>query len=227
MHMNKMNDILLKYQTSDKPYRKQTISALLSTPSSIDDYIRGQRKIHKGNAVREVTKAERRGYFFNLFDVKDYISDVVDINHSKKVRQGRTMTKNYKMSLKDYEHSLNESNIYEGNNCSLHFSKWAGVFLNDKNNENKNNQNRLVGYINLIRHGTIIIYASILGHGDYLNDGIMYFLNQKCLEFIINSKNVKGPKIDFILYAGWNDGTIGLQKWKKRNLFSPHFLKIL
>ena len=224
-----LNNSLRKYITFDKPYRSQTVSSILKIPKSLDDYIYKMRKVHKGNAVREVIKAEKKGYIFDFFNIKNHTVDLVEINYSMKYRQGRKMSTAYHKSVEEYGGIPSKLFDIQKPICDLHYNKWIGVFLPDSNHMQGpiNVKRRLVGYINLTRFGSIVIYGSILGHGEFLKDGIMYFLNQKIIDFLINHNKKNDINIEYILYAGWDDGGIGLQRWKKRNLFRPFYLKQL
>ena len=228
-HLKTINNALQKYITNGKPFRTQVVSALLSIPISLEEYVQRMRKIHKGNAVREVIKAEKKGYTFDVFHVQNHVVDLVEINHSKEFRQGRKMTKSYQNDVEHYGGLPDKIKTVKPPDCPLHFYQWMGVFKSDKRHAQGSLLvgRKLVGYINLIRHGNLILYGSILGHGDFLNDGIMYFLNQKTLEWVMAKDTPEKQGINYIMYAGWFDGTEGLKKWKKRTLFSPFYLRIL
>jgi len=224
-----MNINLKNYVTKRKPFRKQKITAILPVPSLIEDYVCGMRKIHKGNAVREVKKAEKKDYHCEIFHVQNHVEDLVDINHSKKIRQGRKMTKSYQKDIRDYGGLPKTIQPMETPECPVHFSQWIGVFkpIDGYKQGTLLVKKKLVGYINLIRLGEIILYGSILGHGNYLKDGIMYLLNHKTIEWILSLEHPNNQEIKYIMYAGWFDGTEGLKKWKKRTLFRPNYLRIL
>jgi hypothetical protein len=228
-HIKQIDYNLQKYVTKRKPFRKQKVSAIQLVPLSLVDYIKGMRKIHKGNAVREVQKAEKKNYHCEIFHVQNHIEDFVEINHSKEIRQGKKMTKSYQKDIRDYGGLPKTIQPMETPECPVHFSQWIGVFKPMEGHKQGEILvgKQLVGYINLIRLGEIILYGSILGHGDYLKDGIMYLLNHKAIEWILTSDKSKNQRIKYIMYAGWNDGTEGLQKWKKRTLFAPFYLKSL
>ena len=187
------------------------------------------RKVHQGNAVRDIKKAERIGYICDFFNTKNHTVDLVEINHSLKYRQGRKMSDNYNKSVEEFGGTPNKLLKIEESICDLHYNKWIGVFLPDSNHMQGdiNIKRKLVGYVNLLRYGSILVIGSILGHGKFLKHGIMYFLNQNIVDFIIGRNQKSEINIDYMLYAGWDDGGIGLQRWKKRNLFEPFYLKRL
>jgi hypothetical protein len=81
---------------------------------------------------------------------------------------------------------------------------------------------RLVGYILVERNGNFARYRHILGHGDHLDDGIIYQLHFAVAHWIL-----KGDRsLRYLLYAGWTemdeaDSRPGLTQWKKKTLFQP------
>jgi hypothetical protein len=54
----------------------------------------------------------------------------------------------------------------------------------------------------------------------------MYLLNHRTIEWLLTPDIPDYQGIKYIMYAGWFDGTEGLQKWKKRTLFQPYYLKL-
>ena len=227
--IKEININLGKYVTTGNPFRKQVVTAILSVPLSLDDYVRQMRKVHKGNALREVKKADKKEYKCGLFQLQNHIVDFVEINQSKEIRQGRKMTKSYHKNINDYGGLPDKILQIKHSECPLHFSQWMGIFkpIEGYKQGTLLVGKKLVGYINLIRHGEIILYSSILGHGDYLNDGIMYLLNHKTVEWVIKLETLEEKRLKHIMYAGYFDGTDGLQKWKKRTLFEPFYLRML
>jgi len=105
---------------------------------------------------------------------------------------------------------------------------WWGVF-------NPTDTNDLLGYIQLKRYGELAIYSTILGHGEFLGRGIMPHLHLSIMSSIlwVNSKpwvDKLGDKIagtdlydgiKWLMYAGYHDGTKGLNLWKKKAGFDP------
>ena len=92
-HIREINNNLKRYVTRGKPYRKQVISAILPVPLSLVDYVKRMRKIHKGNAVREVKKAEKKEYYYEVFHIQNHVEDLVEINHSKEINLSQPVQK--------------------------------------------------------------------------------------------------------------------------------------
>jgi hypothetical protein len=89
---------------------------------------------------------------------------------------------------------------------------WHGVF---KNAYDDNGGRLLVGYIQLKRFGDLLLYSTILGHGDFLGRGIMPALHLEIL------RSLDKTTAKWLMYAGWNDGGKGLQLWKRKAGFDP------
>ena len=217
-----------RYIYTDKPFKNQIVSAVLNLPNSINYYIKNMRSIHKGNAVRTVQKAIKLGYFCERFNEKTFISDIIEIHHSKEERQGRKMDSHYLINLDEmggYPKIYFKPNVPK---CNYHWHTIFGVFL--KINGYKQGEiitnKQLIGYVSLERNGELLLYSRIIGHGDHLKNGIMYLLNQEIIRWIIDGKSQVTDGIKYIMYAGWNDGTAGLKMWKKRTLFKPYYLQV-
>jgi len=193
-------------------------AALLSTQDySHDEYLQSLRKIHKGNAVRDMQKAKAAGFFCAPFRYEVWLNDIEDINTSKETRQGRQMTSSYQRQaheLGQQSVSLTASNIPTTYEC---YRQMFGVFKYEANRNQANimvNQ-RLCGYISLLHCKELAVYSQIIGHGDYLREGIMYLLHSYVSSYVWH--NAK-----YIMYGAHTSGTDGLKMWKKRMRFEPY-----
>tara|TARA_Y100001963_G_scaffold153762_2_gene241200 strand:+ start:399 stop:1109 length:711 start_codon:yes stop_codon:yes gene_type:complete len=196
-------------------------AALLSTQElSHKQYLQSLRKIHKGAGVRHRKKAIKAGFFCAPFQYGVWLNDIHDINTSKETRQGRQMTSSYQRQaheLGQQGNTIVASSITK-DEC---YRQMFGVFKHEPNRHQTDvmvNQ-RLCGYISLIRYKDLALYSQILGHGDYLRTGIMYLLH--CYV----SGRVWG-KVKYIMYAAHTSGTDGLKMWKKRMRFEPYYLHV-
>ena len=193
-------------------------AALLSTQDCLhDEYLQSLRKIHKGNAVRDMQKARAAGFFCAPFLHEVWLNDIQDINTSKETRQGRKMTSSYQRQAHELGQQGNvivASPVTETGEC---FRQMLGVFKHEPNRNLATvmvNQ-RLCGYISLIRYKDLALYSQILGHGDYLRDGIMYLLHSYVSGRVWD-------EVKYIMYGAHTSGTDGLKMWKKRMRFEPY-----
>jgi hypothetical protein len=204
----------------------QLTAALLSTEGAFKSYMQSLRKIHKGNAVRDIAKAKRLGYFCAPFDYSTHIHDMAEINLSKEFRQNRRMSSSYQRTSSEMGRCA--SRLYAEERAGADYKQAYGVFLYEKDYyqaELKTNQ-RLCGYINFHRLNELGIYSMFLGHGSHLNNGIMYLLHSYVARCIW--KDVR-----YILYGahwGWplpaGHQHAGMQMWKRRMRFEPSMLHV-
>jgi len=206
----------------------QYIASLLKIPDSMEDHIKVMRKIHKGNAVRDISKAKRCGYFCDLFLRENYIPDIFEINHSKPIRQGRPMAGGYthdieKLGGEPHEYKkIFPINLWNPNDWCC----WIGVFIPEKSHQQGKiiTDKRLCGYINFYRSGELGVFNQILGHGSHLKNGIMYFLYEYIISRIVVAPIPIFKNIRYIYYGPHTSGTKGLHLWKKRTLFKPCYI---
>jgi len=207
----------------------QKICAILPIPSSLEAHLTAMRKVHKGNAVRDIKKAQRLGYACSPFVVANHMPDVVSINCSKAVRQGRAMTAAYLRTLEERGGAPTVFTPYAPPVYSTDFWISVGVFENIPGylQGEVAVDRRLWGYITLWRIGELMIYSQILGHGDRLKDGIMYFLHQYIVEMLTDQDNPLYSGARYIMYGPWVSGQRGLRMWKNRTLFQPYYLNLV
>jgi hypothetical protein len=107
----------------------------------------------KNSAAYYRRKALSKGYTFTDIDRNQYINDIYEINSSRETRQGRQMHPAYFEKPTQY---IDEHNWL-----------YCGVL---------NSSGKLVAYLNLQIANEVAVVRTLLGHGDFLNDGIMYLL---------------------------------------------------
>ncbi len=163
-------------------------AAIMPVPLTLDGYLAEHR-----TARRRAVRAGRMGYRFAEVQRRYYTFDIYRVNVSKAERQGRPMTAGYQ-----------ERPRYGANPvlCPRHHVYTYGV-LDD------NQRGRLVAYLWLYRSGELAMVSSILGHADYLDDGIMYLLYVGMIE----REALRGGTI---FYNLWRSGTDGLRFYKER-----------
>lgn len=216
-----------RYITEDKPFDKQVVSAVLDVRDlGWDDYMSGVKKRYKGNVLRDARKAERAGFICRPFARKVHLPDLVEINHSKEKRCGGPMREAYLKSLKEMGGPPKKTLPVPEPDCPLHYDIWWGVFepVEGYTQGNVVTNERMIAYIDFRRVGNFALYSLILGHGDYLKYGIMYRLHFQIVEWILSRSEPTVQGLDFLVYAGFNQGGEGLQLWKKKTLYEPGYL---
>ncbi|MCW7755442.1 hypothetical protein OOT00_15810 [Desulfobotulus sp. H1] len=210
------------------PDQIQTAVIDLESYKNFEDYIAEAKKIHKGNSFRKSHKSKREGFYSKPFNPRLFIPDIVEINHSKEVRCGRKMSEPYRRTVQDFGGPPQKRLNFQWPECPLHFDLWWGIFMK-KNGHCQGvveTGEKLFAYIRLRRNGNYALYGQILGHGEYLNKGIMYALHFNILEWLLKKESGYAKGLSYLCYAGYNQGGEGLIRWKKRTLFRPTYLVI-
>jgi hypothetical protein len=200
--------------------------------ASIEDFIAGCRKVHKGNAVRDAIKAEKLGYYCKFFDYRSYIPDVVAVNISMPIRGGQPMTPLYTRTVEEcggYPSRIAPERI------PRQAASWTRLFgLFRKLERHKQGEvvsgEQLLAYLSLRRYGCFTFYGTFIGHADYLNDGIMYRMHLDLIRLLLQAREAASDDepslaclkgIRYIGYTEFYRIRPGLLRWKKRMLFEP------
>ena len=159
--------------------------------SSGDDYLQlvGPKT---RNMIRKATKLK---YTSRIFDSGDFLSDIKDIWTSTPIRSGQPMSSAYSDEPARFEESFG---------CSSHYTFGFGVFQGSA----------LVAYAKIAKLGEIGIVVQVLGHKDYLKDGIMNLLFSDLQTFLYKSGVAK------LLYLRMKSSTTNLESFKKHVGFS-------
>ncbi len=138
--------------------------ALLSIPSTYEEFVSGKPK----QALRtNINKATKNGYHCECFNGLEYFKDIMEINCSSKFRGGKEMEEKY-TDEKMVEEYLRTSPVL------------FGTFTED---------GKLIAYIQLLRINKMLITNKILGHADFLENGLMYFMISQLVKSVIQDKD--------------------------------------
>jgi len=151
---------------------------------------------------RKVRRAEKLGYTFQEIDRDEYLDDMYEINHSLGQRQGREMGEAYQKRWGPFG-PLPEQG------CPRHRLLTYGVLKDGK----------LVAYSWTNHTGEMFLLTTLLGHGDHLADGIMYFLIAGVVKDRIENAGAR-----YAVYERHWSGTEGLRFWKEQMGFRPYLV---
>jgi hypothetical protein len=154
---------------------------------------------------RKVRRALRDGYSHAEIDRNDYLDDIFAINTSMDERQGRPMGESYTERPKPYS-------ALPAYGCMRHRIATFGV-LHDRT---------LVAYTWVYQVGEMCLFSTILGHGEHLENGIMYLLIAESLRRLIEESGTR-----YAMYNMHYSGTAGLRFFKERMGFRPYRVKWL
>jgi hypothetical protein len=146
----------------------------------------------KNSAAYFTRKALRAGYIFQPVDLNDHVGEIDAIHRSAPERQGKAIDPAYVKRLDRYP--VNEHNAYYG-------------IVRD---------GKLVAYLWVVRSGQLALLNRIMGHADYLRDGIMYML---VTSYIAGECDAGGQHV--VMYDTWFGASEGLRLFKSRCGFRP------
>jgi len=138
-------------------------------------------------------RASGKGYSVVLIDRNNFSDDIFLVNVSASSRQGRDMPYAYRKKINSFDDCVNY--------------KYYGVLIEKK----------LVAYADVGWYGNFVIISKILGHADFLKDGVMYLLITRIVQDAFDIEGVR-----FVMYDTMLGGTDGLLLFKKKFLFQPY-----
>ena len=189
----------------------------LSEYADVAAYLAAVHAKSKGNVTREVRRAASRGLVCRIFDPFDHVADIDAILQSEPERQAGALRPPYDQGAEVFLKYVQENHPNRIPPCVRHHNTWHGIF------EPIDEGGRLLGFIMIERHGQFGHYRHIMGHGDWLAEGIMFHLHFAVVEWIYASQ----PGLTLVSYAQWTDlpdvvdTRPGLTRWKKKTLFKP------
>jgi hypothetical protein len=164
----------------------------LADYDDVDAYLAGLRYMR-----RRVQRARRLGYTFGPFDPDDRRADLLAIHESLPQRQGQAIEARY----------LDPAAVYD----TGPYVEYIGVFRDGI----------LVAYAQLRYAGEIVGLNRIMGHGDHLDDGIMFLL---MAEIVAHVKTTR-PDIHYVFYDMFFGASEGLRAFKTHLGFRPHYVR--
>lgn len=176
------------------------VAALLKTPGLREDYF----DVVNAKTRNMVRKAVKLGYHTGQLYYNDNLKEMYEINTSSIERQGRPMTSSY------FEELAPIGEVTKS--CESHKQIYYGVFRKDF---------KLVAYCWLAICSDIAIINRILGHADYLKDGIMNLL----IAGLVHHAQNHG--ISYINYRTMTSSTEGLEKFKKHVGFKSVRIEVI
>jgi hypothetical protein len=169
--------------------------ALLQLPDTFDEYL-GRSSSH---LRRKHRRAEAAGFRYAVVTPQDHVDDILEINRSAPIRQGRQMSESY-LDRQQVERS------FEGQSA-IH-----GVIDGD---------GQLRAYAVTITVGDACTFVRLLGHADDLERGIMYLLISEVVRTCIDVRRTNGsPR--WLMYDTFWGANEGLAYFKERMGFRPY-----
>ncbi len=195
------------------------VNAILDLSEYLDlsAYLHAVHVKSKGNVTREVQRSTARGLVCRIFEPIDYVADIEAILQSEPERQAGALRPPYDRGVDTFLQYIEVNHPAVIPLCLRHHNTWHGIF------ELRESGDRLLGFIMVERHGEFGHYRHIMGHGQWLKEGIMFHLHFAVVEWIYACQ----PGLSLVSYAQWTDlpdaidTRPGLTRWKKKTLFKP------
>jgi hypothetical protein len=179
--------------------RKSLGVALIELQGSYADHVRLRQR---SEPKRKSKMALKHKYTYEKLRGIPLIDEVMDINESLSLRQGREMPPIY-FDRKAFEKILSES-------CPAHVVRCP--------------MGKIVGYILVPNIGDVWLVDYILGHGDHLKNGIMYLLMNKVIEEKFELAKAEGSP-HWLMYDTLLGAGEGLRYFKGAMGFSPYWVR--
>jgi len=176
--------------------RKSFGAALLHLPTAAQGFLKGG---DYGQARRKHRRALASGFTFGEFESRGHIDDILAINRSASVRQGKPMPQAY-LSRDAVEKFCEQ------------VAKLSGVFDADC---------RLHAYAHPLQVGDVVIFSRLLGHAESLKLGVMYLLMVEAIRQACQRYRQHGHPV-WAHYDMFWGATPGLRQFKRELGFRPY-----
>lgn len=227
-----LQELKIKKNLSNYIYIDDVTETLKWTPAVIErsnilDFGKWLTDVNKTyNRRYLMNRSKSKGYSFKEFNPKLFIPDIWEINNSTELRSGGSMRGSYLKSIEELGGAPDRMYLPISPKCKLHWSKTFGIFAPDPGyfQGNQTVNERLLAYISIRRIGDIALYTQVMGHKDYLNDGIMYHLHFEIVR-LLSTENNDWNSLIVLMYGGVGNGGKSLWQWKNKVGFAPCILK--
>jgi len=183
-----------------KIIKHKTIGVALIDLEQFSDFEAFQKTVSgKNSAVYFSRRCTKLGYTCREFDPNALQEEILEIHSSAEERQGRTIDQSYKKRM---NYPVNGFNTY------------LGIFKEEK----------LVAYCWIVRTGELLLLNRLMGHQDFMKDGIMYKVVMHAIELGFELKK-KGS--GYVMYDTYYGAGEGLKLFKRRLGFMPYRAKWL
>lgn len=170
--------------------------ALLRLPDTFDEYLAGSSK---GYLRRHRRRAERAGFRYAAVSPRDHLDEILEINRSTPMRQGRAMAGHY-------TDRAQVAKRFEGR-PSIHGILDPG--------------GRLRAYALVPDIGDASTFSIVIGHADDLEEGVMYLLVSEVICACIDVRRAIGSPT-WIMYDTFWGASKGLSSFKEHCGFRPY-----
>jgi hypothetical protein len=205
-----------------------TLMALaLNQYPNFSQYRRALAK-RSGNFIREVNHAEKAGYLVERFQFSNHTPDIVAIHRSLKVRSYGLVVDALVLRVGALGGAPQTLSKLAEPDCPRHWECLFGVFAAKPGHRQGEVQTdkELLGYARVHRINNSLIYRDFIGHGAYVNQGIMKLLHVQLVRWVLEPDNPLTQGVEYFNYGVVERGGDGLFFWKKKGLFAPYLATV-
>lgn len=160
----------------------------------------GYEAMIEASGRRNIKKARRAGYGFERIDFNAHLEDILEIRRSADVRQGEVTGYMRSDTVEQCRNPPSRSNVHD--------YVYYGILK----------EGRLVAYAGCLVAGELCMIEHILGHADFLGDGIVPLL----IADIATDVVVRYPRVRCFAYGTYFGGGETMRRFKKKFGFVPH-----
>ena len=173
-------------------------------------------------------KSERAEFIFEQYNAKNHLPDIYEINNSKELRSGGAIRSNLSRSLEEMGGAPVVLSPIPALGCQKHWRQTFAVFTPAEGHKQGDLVigKRMIAYISVVRYGDFALFAQIMGHGDFLAQGVVNFVAQKIVEAAISEPWGKASGLRYLMYGGAQNGGEGLYNFKRRSGFNPYIVSL-
>jgi len=207
-----------------------TVTLMALALNQYPDFAQYRRALAKrsGNFLREVNHAEKAGYLVERFEFANHTPDIVAIHRSLKVRSYGLVVDALVLRVGALGGAPQTLSKLVEPDCPRHWECLFGVFAAKPGHRQGEVQTdkELLGYARLHRINNSVIYRDFIGHGAYVNQGIMKFLHVQLVRWVLEPDNSLTQGVEYFNYGVVERGGDGLFFWKKKGLFAPYLATV-
>jgi hypothetical protein len=185
---------------------------------AFSDYELAVSRQSRGNDNRMVKKANRKGYQTRNLGVEldMHEASLQDIHRSKLFRTGGLVLDLFTAAK---SHLSDRFKVPTAPFCNQHWAVMWGVFTPQNGGEH------LIAYATIARTGNFVRTLHVMGHADFLRDGVMKLLFFDIVRWLMDPQDPNVQGIQYFLYGAIEHGRPGMFEWKRRLQFKPFLLQ--
>lgn len=168
---------------------------------------------------KEIDRAYRSGFYCRPFDRNLYRYELFEIDTSLRFRSGGPVPAAFlrRPPARAAGSDLRAEPVAPP--CPHHWYADLGVFAPASGKGAIDDH--LVGYLFIKRVGNVVRLTALMGHGEYLADGVVKLLFAEAMKWLLDRGNARVRGVRYLHYGAIEHGGLGLVRWKQCFQFGP------